>query len=43
MKKRKLMFFLPLALLTLTGCSGSENIDVKSEEKDFYNNTTDYS
>ena len=42
MKKRKLMFFLPLALLTLTGCSGSENIDVKSEEKDFYNNTTEY-
>ena len=42
MKKRKLLFFLPLALLALTGCSGSENIEVKSEEKDFFNNTTEY-
>ena len=42
MKKRKLMLFLPLVLLSLAGCSASENINVKCEEKEFHNNTTEY-
>ncbi len=42
MKKRKLMLFLPILMLGLTGCSAGEDISIKSEEKDFYNKTTEY-
>lgn len=42
MKKRKLLLTLPLLLLTLTACSGSENIDVKKEELTFHNMTKEY-
>ncbi len=42
MKKRKILFFLPLISLGILASCGSENIEIKCEEKDFYNKTNEY-
>lgn len=42
MKKKFFLLSLPLSVLLLTACSGSEDINVNKMEYDFHNTTTEY-